>query len=460
MSEAHRTREWLRRALSCGALLAAAALAVPAQTAHAAPDDPSPAPYPGGPGAPPYPVDGTAADSSQESLQALLDRLQSLYHKAEEATEDYNAAKEKLGKQRKAVKDLDRKLDHQREEVRRGHRDAGALARRQYMDGGLSDYSKLLLSDDPHHALQRGHMLGQTAKNQASTVRRLEAEERRLTRLSKEKKKAVGKAAEAARKQRAARDRVTKQLDRVEKIVSTLTGAQLDEMQALEERGFNALQEEFLRSGALGKGGSAPSAAGRRAIAYAFNQLGDPYVWGAEGPDAFDCSGLTSQAWLHAGRAIPRTSQEQWRQLPRVPLNRMRPGDLVIYFPGATHVGMYIGQGLIVQAPRPGAQVKVSPVGSMPVLGAVRPDPEARSLGDYQPPRIPDSARKPAPIGGSTERTQRKDAPERRRASDTSDADRHGDGTADDSGEEPSVTERTVTEIEGAVTSPGGDGTD
>ncbi|WP_338103837.1 C40 family peptidase, partial [Streptomyces rhizosphaericus] len=69
-----------------------------------------------------------------------------------------------------------------------------------------------------------------------------------------------------------------------------------------------------------------------RALAYALNQIGKPYVWGAEGPNSFDCSGLTSSAWAYAGRTIPRTSQEQWRQLPRVPLNQLRPGDLVIYY--------------------------------------------------------------------------------------------------------------------------------
>lgn len=75
-----------------------------------------------------------------------------------------------------------------------------------------------------------------------------------------------------------------------------------------------------------------------------------------------------------------------------MPLKTLRPGDLVIYFPKATHVAMYIGNGLVVQAPRPGTRVKVSPVASNPLLGAVRPDPENASLRTYERPELPRDA--------------------------------------------------------------------
>ena len=188
------------------------------------------------------------------------------------------------------------------------------------------------------------------------------------------------------------------QLDQVEKITSALTGAQISDLQRLEQEGIDAAQATFLRSGALGSGARPPSQGGRRALSYAFAKLGKPYVWGAEGPNAFDCSGLTSQAWQHAGRTIPRTSQAQWRKLSKVTLNKLRPGDLVVYYPEATHVGMYAGAGMIIQAPRPGGYVKVSPIGAMPVLGAVRPDPEAASTSGYQAPQISKADSAPTPI--------------------------------------------------------------
>jgi cell wall-associated NlpC family hydrolase len=76
---------------------------------------------------------------------------------------------------------------------------------------------------------------------------------------------------------------------------------------------------------------------------------------------------------------IPRTSEEQWALLPRIPLKELRPGDLVVYFPDATHVGMYLGKGKIVQAPRTGEKIKVSPIASNPILGAVRPDQDSEA---------------------------------------------------------------------------------
>ncbi|MDI2129635.1 C40 family peptidase [Yinghuangia seranimata] len=112
----------------------------------------------------------------------------------------------------------------------------------------------------------------------------------------------------------------------------------------------------------------------RAAVRFAIQQIGLPYVWGATGPDSYDCSGLTQRAWEDAKVAVPRTSQEQWAELPRVPLDQLRPGDLVVYFPEATHIAMYLGAGMIVHAPRPGRHITTAPLTSMPILGAVRPD--------------------------------------------------------------------------------------
>lgn len=449
MSAAHRAVAWQRRALSCGALLACAALALPAQTARAAPHEPpgpapSSSPSQGDGEALP---DGTALPEgapppdgvTEESLQALLDRLQTLYRKAEEATEEYNDARDRLSEQRRTVKDLGAKLTAQRAQVRRHRRDAGQLARRQYMNGGLSGYTKLLLSSDPQSALDRGHLLGQAAKAEASTIERLQAEERGLDRLKGKQEKALGKVEKTAGRQRAARDKVEEQLDRVEKIVSSLTGAEIEQLQQLEEDGFTTLQADFLRSGVLGTGNRAPSAAGRTAVSFAFDQLGEPYIWGAAGPDAFDCSGLTSQAWLHAGRPVPRTSQEQWKRLHRVSLDLVRPGDLVVYFPGATHVGMYIGDGMIIHAPRPGGFVRVAPVGSMPVLGAVRPDPGAESSGPYTTPEIPGAATRPTPIGvgernGNNGKNTGNKKPEKQKKKDKQDGPAKQETTGDKDG--------------------------
>lgn len=97
-----------------------------------------------------------------------------------------------------------------------------------------------------------------------------------------------------------------------------------------------------------------------RAVAFARDALGKPYVYGATGPGAYDCSGLTQAAWRIAGVAIPRTSQAQWAGLVHVPASQVQPGDIVVYS-GAGHVALYIGGGQIIEAPRPGKAVQTAP---------------------------------------------------------------------------------------------------
>jgi len=122
---------------------------------------------------------------------------------------------------------------------------------------------------------------------------------------------------------------------------------------------------------------AAPSPAAAAAVRAAATRLGLPYVWGATGPGTFDCSGLTMWSYRQAGVNIPRTSRQQYSGLPRVPVSRLLPGDLVFWADGASpssihHVAMYLGDGLMIQAPKAGDVVKISAVWSRPMFGAVR----------------------------------------------------------------------------------------
>ncbi|WP_263984123.1 C40 family peptidase [Streptomyces sp. HPF1205] len=372
---------WLRSAVVCGTLLAAAALSVPgAQLAAARPYDP--------PAAAPVP------------LGDLLKQLQALYTQTESATESYDRARENADTLRKRAASIDAQLAAQRVKLAAGRDEAGLMARQMYQDGGVSPYLSLLGGQTPEDFFGQRHIIERVAGHEKDIVARLAEGEARLSVLNAQAQRALDRAQHAQTVQQAQKTRVQNRLKAVESMLAGLTGAQIDELQALEEKGVNQAQQDFLDSKALGDGWQtrAPSAAGDKAIAYAFMQLGKPYEWGAQGPDAFDCSGLTSQAWLHAGVPIPRTSQEQWARLPHVPLSQLRPGDLVVYFAGASHVALYIGDGLVIQAPRPGSYVKVSPVAANPVLGAVRPDMGASAMTGWTPRSVPAAARKPTPI--------------------------------------------------------------
>lgn len=115
-------------------------------------------------------------------------------------------------------------------------------------------------------------------------------------------------------------------------------------------------------------------ASGRAATAVAFAraQVGKAYVMGATGPSAYDCSGLTMSAWRAAGVSIPRTSQAQFGAGVSVPISQLQPGDLVFYYSGISHVGIYIGNGMIVDAANPRKGVRIISVSSMPIAGARR----------------------------------------------------------------------------------------
>ncbi|MFK0104029.1 NlpC/P60 family protein [Streptomyces sp. NPDC091217] len=339
------------------------------------------------------PVPALAVPEPQRPVAELLTDLQQLYRQAEQATETYNATEERLQRQRAEVTRLDDELALARRSLHSSRAEAGRLARQQYQStSGISPYIRLLLARDPQHALDEGHVIGELARERARTVGRLAGDERKQADLARKARKAFDTRLALADAEKKQRDEVRARLSEVERMLAALTPDQLTALAALEQNQTVDAQRRLTTSGALSATTPPPSREGDRAVRYAVRQLGKPYEWGAAGPKTYDCSGLTSQAWGHAGTPIPRTSQEQWAGLPHVPLNRLRPGDLVVYFPEATHVALYLGGGRVVQAPRPGAKIKVSPIAANPILGAVRPDPKARPLTRYTPPTVPKEA--------------------------------------------------------------------
>jgi cell wall-associated NlpC family hydrolase len=117
---------------------------------------------------------------------------------------------------------------------------------------------------------------------------------------------------------------------------------------------------------------AAPNSVGQKIADAAMSKQGAPYVWGAAGPNAFDCSGLTTWAHQQVGKSIPRTSSAQAAAGTPVSINALQPGDVVSYYSGASHVGIYIGDGKIVHALNEGSPVQVNDLHYMPINNAVR----------------------------------------------------------------------------------------
>ena len=151
------------------------------------------------------------------------------------------------------------------------------------------------------------------------------------------------------------------------------SGHHLRELKASLARAYDVLEKARADAREQAQAGPAVSGGAAAAVAYAMAQVGDAYVYGAAGPDAFDCSGLTMAAWAQAGVALPHSSGAQMGSGTPVSIDALQPGDLVFYYSPVSHVAMYIGNGQIVHAANPGSGVLVSSVSSMPISGAVRP---------------------------------------------------------------------------------------
>ncbi|GAA2443684.1 NlpC/P60 family protein [Streptomyces macrosporus] len=298
--------------------------------------------------------------SDPAATSARLDRL---YAEAERATEEYNAVAERVDDLREEVERAQDDAARDQDRVNRMRGALGALATAQYRSGGMDPSLRLFLSSDPDDYLAKAATLDRINSRQTA---RLTAFQRATRTLDQRRAEARGKLAELRRQRellRGHRESVQRKLGAAQRLLNRLP----PEERAARERASRGTG----RVGAAGTEGLSPRAAA--AVAAVRRAVGSPYAWGQAGPDAFDCSGLTSWAYAQAGVALPRTSQGQLHAGRHVPLERALPGDLVVYRSDAGHVGMYVGDGRVVHAPHPGARVRHDPVGMMPIAAVVRP---------------------------------------------------------------------------------------
>ncbi|MFF9685146.1 NlpC/P60 family protein [Streptomyces sp. NPDC014623] len=299
---------------------------------------------------------------------AEVDRL---HHDAEVATEKYNGAKE-------AVTASEKSLDALRDEAARrterlnAARDAlGSFATAQYRSGGIDPAIRLALSSDPDEYLERASYEARAGDRQAGAVNGVRRQVGHIAQLRARAEDELAVLSSRRADLKKHKDAVRTKLADARKLLATLTAGQ----RAAYERSAGAAHGGgAVRAGRSVPRGSvaAPNARAAQAVDFAYGALGKPYVWGATGPFSFDCSGLTQAAWRAAGVSLPRTTYTQINAGRRVPRSALAPGDLVFFYSGVTHVGLYIGGGQMIHAPRPGAAVRIAPITEMPFAGATR----------------------------------------------------------------------------------------
>ncbi|XTZ13523.1 NlpC/P60 family protein [Micromonospora echinospora] len=287
------------------------------------------------------------ATPSPEEIEAQIDKQ---WEQLEPTIEKYNEIRVRLKTNQEKAAELEKKIEPLALQSDMAMNRIGALASRHYMTGPSQEIGALLVSAKPGTLAEQIGMLDRLAAHQRQELQGVIAIR---TRYETEKQK-----------------------------LDTLIATQTQQQKDLAARKATIDAEiKRLRASMPKTAVSAPgcplikgviSDAARIAIRTACAQVGDPYVFGATGPNAFDCSGLTQYAYKAAGIYLPHFTGDQWKEDP-VSRSEARPGDLVFFFAGVSHVGLYLGNGIMVHAPREGKPVQVASINHMPVAGFRRP---------------------------------------------------------------------------------------
>lgn len=346
---------------------------------------------------------GTAHAEPTPTLASVKEQVDNLNEEAEQAIERYNGFQERrqsLQGDANRIQDKIARGQHALNELRTS---LGAVAGEQYRTNGIDPGVQLMLDSDPAGYLERAAVQNQVADSQAGLLKQAGDAQRRLDQdraeatamlaqldaagasLGEEKKQIQAKLAQAEallnKLSAADRARINAQESAEKAKAAAQQAAAADRASRSAERPAPGAAAAPATGSAAGTAagttaGPAPASASGRAadvIKFATAQLGKPYEWSSTGPNTFDCSGLTGAAYRAAGVKLPRISQDQWKSGPHIARGDLQPGDLVFFYDDIHHVGLYIGDGKMIHAPRKGKNVEVLPISVMPYVGAVRP---------------------------------------------------------------------------------------
>ncbi|GAB2643876.1 peptidoglycan hydrolase RipC [Gordonia jinhuaensis] len=304
----------------------------------------------------------TATPVTQNSDQ-LLARYKALGRQAEQAAEamhnaqiEYRTRAAEVTRARAASASAQHTLDQLQTRKAQLQGDVDAIVRASYRGARVNRLYAVLVSDSPQSLLDQMSGLEMLSRQTSSDLRTFDQVKAKVTKAKADADAATTAATAAvaaANKIRAQlqakQSTLQMQIAQVKAIYESLTGTQLA---ALAGPHFD-FDPRLVPKG---------TAAELVAVQAALTRIGDPYVWGATGPDQFDCSGLMVWAYQQAGRILPRSSQAQLAGGTPVSRDDLEPGDLIIYYSDASHVGMYVGDGYVIHASTFGVPVKVVPI--------------------------------------------------------------------------------------------------
>ena len=307
-----------------------------------------------------------------QTLAEVQARVRQLEEEATTAAEGAQEAKVKLASLNRTLAGIQAKKEVQSQSVSALSNSLSAIAIEQYKTGGLSQSLELLFSSNPALYLSAAGSLEAITRKKSVELRKFQAAKQRLTAtsLTVNDKLAL---VQAAQKRLAAQSaRAISKLAEAESLLSKLKKEDRERLARLAEQEEDADQASSL---AAAKALSGVSGRSGKALQFALKQIGDKYVFGADGMTYWDCSGLTMRAFQTAGVSLPHSSRAQYGYGKSIKRSDLKPGDLVFFGRPISHVGIYLGGGKMVHAPRSGSRVKVasaSSLGRKPYIGARR----------------------------------------------------------------------------------------
>ncbi|MFI7010228.1 NlpC/P60 family protein [Streptomyces sp. NPDC050145] len=359
------------------------------------------------------------AQPAKPSLEEVQKKVDTLYRQAEVATQKYNAAQERTTGKKKQVDHLLDDIAQRTEKMNTAREELGRFAAAQYRTGGVSDTATMFLAENPEDYFAQDQLMSRLTSRQKKAVDDYQVQQRETAKKRTEAQESLKQLTTSQTELKTSKQTVQTKLADARKLLSDLTAEEKARLAAIErqkqeaarkkaaelaakqkaeeEAKRKAAEEAQQQEDASGSGsstgsgsdtGSGSSTGGSgstdtsyatkaaKALAFAKAQEGKPYVWGATGPDSYDCSGLTGAAWKAAGVSLPRTTWDQVEFGTTVPLSDIQPGDLVFFYDDISHVGIYKGDGIMIHAPKPGAYVREESIyydGTASIHSVVRP---------------------------------------------------------------------------------------
>ena len=316
---------------------------------------------------------GDVAHADPTTVDGARAQLAQLEQQQSELDAKYTEVQVKLQDSQKTLDEARSDAAAQQTKVTTLKTQVSQIALQQYRSSGLDTTTQLLVTDDVQGFLNGLSTIKKANDNTASLLQDYQSAQADLADLQRsteaETQQIAVQESSLADLKKQSDDKVNAAQALLDKLTLVQRQQLAAQQAATNQQAATATRSAVRPAIAVGPGGSTRAI---DALNFALAQVGKSYVRGGTGPNSYDCSGLTMTAFAQAGVGLPRTSQAQFGVGTPVSLSQLAPGDLVFYYSGISHVGIYIGNGMIVNAANPRSGVQIAPVTSMPFMGGRR----------------------------------------------------------------------------------------